>query len=82
MYFTFDCPECQKQLKVPSDAAGRKARCPYCKHSLVVPESPEPEESPVDQDPPFPGSLTLAPRTLRIAPDGPGEVLRKRRPGR
>ena len=32
MYFTFDCPKCQKQLKVPSDAAGRKARCPYCKH--------------------------------------------------
>lgn len=54
MYFTFDCPECQKQLKVPSDAAGRKARCPYCKHSLVVPEGPEPE-APNEQAESFPG---------------------------
>jgi biopolymer transport protein ExbB/TolQ/DNA-directed RNA polymerase subunit RPC12/RpoP len=60
MYFTFDCPECQKQLKVPTDAAGRKARCPYCKHSLVVPESPEPEESPSDQGPAFPGITDIS----------------------
>ena len=57
MYFTFDCPECKKQLKVPADAAGRKARCPYCKHSLVVPESPEPE-TPAESPQAFPGITT------------------------
>ncbi len=54
MYFTFDCPECQKHLKVPSDAAGRKARCPYCKHSFTVPEGPEPEV-PAEESRAFPG---------------------------
>ncbi len=72
MYFTFDCPECQKQLKVPSEAGGRKARCPYCKHSLVVPESPEPEP-PTEQPEAFPGITDIntksgTGRTARSAP--------------
>lgn len=63
MYFTFDCPECQKQLKVPSDAAGRKARCPYCKHSLVVPEGPEPEP-PAEEPAAFPGISDISTKSM------------------
>ena len=44
MYFTFPCPSCGKKLKVQDTAAGRKAGCPYCRTSLVVPSPPaEPE---------------------------------------
>jgi len=43
MYFTFPCGHCGKKLKVREDAAGRKAACPYCKTSLVVPSPPESE---------------------------------------
>ena len=39
MYFTFECPHCQKKLKVQEELAGRKAGCPYCKRSMVVPAS-------------------------------------------
>jgi biopolymer transport protein ExbB/TolQ len=39
MYFTFECPHCQKKLKVQEELAGRKAGCPYCKRSMVVPTS-------------------------------------------
>lgn len=41
MYFTFPCPHCNKKLKVRQEAAGRKASCPYCKTSVVVPTPPE-----------------------------------------
>ena len=41
MYFTFACPHCNKKLKVRQEAAGRKASCPYCKTSVVVPKPPE-----------------------------------------
>lgn len=43
MYFTFPCSQCGKKLKVREDAAGRKAACPYCKASIVVPAAPESE---------------------------------------
>jgi len=73
MYFTFDCPECHKQLKVPSDAAGRKARCPYCKHSLTVPEGPEPE-TPAEEPQAIPGIDT------RSAADRASRTPQKKRP--
>jgi biopolymer transport protein ExbB/TolQ/DNA-directed RNA polymerase subunit RPC12/RpoP len=41
MYFTFPCPSCGKKLKVRDEAAGRKANCPYCKTSVVVPSPPD-----------------------------------------
>ncbi len=41
MYFAFACPHCEKRLKVQNEAAGRKATCPYCRHSIVVPMPPE-----------------------------------------
>lgn len=47
MYFTFRCPHCDKKLKVREEITGRKAGCPYCKTSFIVPSPPsdsEPEE--------------------------------------
>lgn len=41
MYFTFSCPNCDKRLKVRDEAAGRKAACPYCKASVLVPSPPK-----------------------------------------
>jgi biopolymer transport protein ExbB/TolQ/DNA-directed RNA polymerase subunit RPC12/RpoP len=49
MYFTFACPHCGKKLKVREEAAGRKAGCPYCKASVVVPSPPAPSE-PTEDD--------------------------------
>ena len=47
MYFTFACPHCGKKLKVREEAAGRKAGCPYCKTSVVVPTPPAPSQEEV-----------------------------------
>ncbi len=37
MYFKLSCPNCGKNLKVTEKHVGRKATCPYCKTSIVVP---------------------------------------------
>jgi biopolymer transport protein ExbB/TolQ/DNA-directed RNA polymerase subunit RPC12/RpoP len=44
MYFNFPCEHCGKNLKVREENAGRKARCPYCHATLLVPESTTPSE--------------------------------------
>ncbi len=44
MYFTFPCPQCEKKLKIQKEAAGRKSTCPYCRHTIVVPNPPAEEE--------------------------------------
>lgn len=49
MYFNFPCTNCGKNLKVREDLAGRKAKCPHCKTSLIV---PEPAPAPADDFPP------------------------------
>ena len=66
MYFTFECPHCEKKLKVQEDIAGRKARCPYCKRSMVVPSSQTASGSGIGNkgktavsDRPAPGKETL-----------------------
>ena len=58
MYFTFPCNHCGKKLKVREDAAGRKAACPYCKASILVPtpaSAPEPEAPKADGTEAFQG---------------------------
>ncbi len=45
MYFKFPCTNCGKNLKVREENVGRKARCPYCHTSVVVPEPPQQPES-------------------------------------
>lgn len=32
------CPSCEKKLKVPDDAEGKKIRCPHCKSLLLITE--------------------------------------------
>jgi hypothetical protein len=34
---TVNCPECDKKMKVPADARGKKVRCRACEHVFVVP---------------------------------------------
>ncbi len=42
----FTCKHCDHQLKVSDRYAGIKAKCPQCKHPLIVPEnSPTPKSS-------------------------------------
>ena len=45
MYFNFNCPSCDKTLKVREELAGRKAKCPYCRSAVTVPASAVPESS-------------------------------------
>lgn len=46
----FDCPECQKPLRIPAKLAGERGRCPNCKQFLTIPppmlEEIEPESRP------------------------------------
>ena len=30
------CPECDKQIKAPADAVGKKIRCKSCEHVFVI----------------------------------------------
>ncbi|MEO8497372.1 MAG: MotA/TolQ/ExbB proton channel family protein, partial [Planctomycetota bacterium] len=53
MYFKLNCPHCTKSLKVSEEQAGKKCRCPYCKHAFVLPvpsgvDLGLPENSPLD----------------------------------
>jgi biopolymer transport protein ExbB/TolQ/DNA-directed RNA polymerase subunit RPC12/RpoP len=43
MYFNFACSNCGKTLKVREELAGRKAKCPYCRSAVTVPEQSVPE---------------------------------------
>ncbi|WP_298869283.1 MotA/TolQ/ExbB proton channel family protein [uncultured Gimesia sp.] len=42
MYFQFPCEKCSKKLKVRDENIGKKVRCPYCQHTMLVkkPETP------------------------------------------
>jgi|GEM_PF-216048 len=42
MYFKYACEHCGKSLKVNEEHAGRKAKCPYCHNTVVVPKAPAP----------------------------------------
>lgn len=37
MPIAFQCPSCNKQLRVPETAVGKRAKCPGCQHVLTVP---------------------------------------------
>ncbi len=39
---TVNCPECDKPLKVPEAARGKKVRCKGCEHVFEVPRGPAP----------------------------------------
>lgn len=42
MYFQFPCEKCTKKLKVRDENIGKKVRCPYCQHAMLVkrPDTP------------------------------------------
>lgn len=37
----FHCEHCGKQVKAPSEAAGRKGKCPHCQAVCYIPSPPE-----------------------------------------
>lgn len=39
MPISFDCPHCARKLKVSDQHAGRRASCPGCQSSIVVPSA-------------------------------------------
>jgi len=58
------CSNCEKNLKIPDEMAGKKVRCPACKTVLTVPAVEEEEEA-VDEDeaPPPPKKKPAAKKT-------------------
>ena len=48
----FSCPGCQQLIKLPADAAGRRARCGSCKEVIRVPAAAEAARPPAASPPP------------------------------
>jgi len=45
MTITFNCEHCQKEVKAPDEAAGKRGKCPFCGQSMEVPNpQPQPAE--------------------------------------
>jgi DNA-directed RNA polymerase subunit RPC12/RpoP len=38
MPIQFECSACGKKIKAPDENVGKKARCPYCKSVIIVPQ--------------------------------------------
>jgi DNA-directed RNA polymerase subunit RPC12/RpoP len=54
MPISFACPSCQKNMTVPDQYAGQKARCKGCGHKLIVPTArPAPAPAPASDESPF-----------------------------
>jgi len=67
MYFTFACPRCEKKLKIREELAGRHCRCPYCRHSIPVPQPPVVDDTPDDGL----GDLTINTGPVAPTPSAP-----------
>ncbi len=54
MSIELHCPQCQKLIRAPDEAGGRRGKCPYCTSSVYIPRpSDEVEEialAPLDED--------------------------------
>ena len=37
MSIELHCPQCQKLIRAPDDAGGKRGKCPYCKNSMYIP---------------------------------------------
>jgi hypothetical protein len=44
------CPACERKLKIPDTAAGKKIACPKCKQTIQVPRKPTPPVDDEDDD--------------------------------
>ncbi|MFO0843862.1 MAG: hypothetical protein U0797_15940 [Gemmataceae bacterium] len=56
MFIKVQCENtgCAKRLKVKEELVGKRAKCPACGHSFIIPasrETPEPEEAPAPAAP-------------------------------
>ena len=55
MSITFECANCQKTIKAPDEAGGKRGKCPYCGHSVFIPNPAAQEEeeiplAPLDEE--------------------------------
>jgi hypothetical protein len=41
MSIELHCPKCQKLIRAPDNAGGRRGKCPYCKNSVYIPMPPD-----------------------------------------
>lgn len=72
MYFNFACSNCGKTLKVREELAGRKAKCPYCRAAVTVPEqSPVESAAREEAEPGAAGSDAGAPAVSGRPASGP-----------
>ena len=37
----FVCLSCRKRIKLKPELAGKKGKCPFCKHPVTVPRFPQ-----------------------------------------
>jgi DNA-directed RNA polymerase subunit RPC12/RpoP len=44
MSITFECGNCRKTVKAPDEAGGKRGKCPYCGHSVFIPNPAALEE--------------------------------------
>ena len=73
MYFNFACSNCGKTLKVREELAGRKAKCPYCRAAVNVPDQTAAESAArEDAETGTAGSGAAA-----VAPAGPRRLGRR-----
>ncbi|UCC30151.1 MAG: hypothetical protein JSU86_18375 [Phycisphaerales bacterium] len=48
MSIELHCPQCQKLIRAPEDAGGKRGKCPYCENSVYIPmPADEGEEIPL-----------------------------------
>ena len=76
MYFNFTCSSCGKTLKVREELAGRRAKCPYCRAAVNVPEQAATESAAREDT----ESGAAGPDAVSAAPRGgaaPGPVTGK-----
>lgn len=54
MTIELHCPICQKLIKAPDDAGGKRGKCPYCKNLIYIPSAAAEDEegfglAPIDE---------------------------------
>ncbi len=64
MSIELHCPQCEKLIRAPDEAGGRRGKCPYCKNSVYIPTPPDESEA-----------IGLAP--LDIVDEEKAEALRR-----
>ena len=54
MSLELHCPQCQKLIRAPDGAGGKRGKCPYCKNTIYIPTPPDEREeiglAPVDEE--------------------------------